>query len=103
MSLIQHDRKTRHGVAMLLASTMLTASGAAWAQEAANNTNVDEVIVTAQKRSENLQTVPISIQALGTQKLEQLNIANFNDYTKMLPSVSFQTYEGGPYWSLCAV
>ena len=94
MSLIQPDRRTRHGVAMLLASTMLTASGAAWAQEAASTGNVDEVIVTAQKRSENLQTVPISIQALGTQKLEQLNIANFNDYTKMLPSVSFQTYEG---------
>jgi len=53
------------------------------------------VIVTAQKRSENLQTVPISIQALGTQKLQQLNIANFNDYTKMLPSVSFQTSEPG--------
>ena len=95
MSFIQRDRTARHGVAMLLASTMLTASGAAWAQDAAGTGNVDEVIVTAQKRSENLQTVPISIQALGTQKLEQLNIANFNDYTKMLPSVSFQTSQPG--------
>ena len=48
MSLIQRDRATRHGVAMLLASTMLTASGAAWAQDAAGIGNVDEVIVTAQ-------------------------------------------------------
>ena len=32
----------------------------------------DEVIVTAQKRTENLQNVPISIQALGTEKLEEL-------------------------------
>ena len=80
---------TRAGFAVLMASTMLSSAGAAFAQEAAST--VDEVIVTAQKRSENLQTVPISIQALGSQKLEQLNIANFNDYTKMLPSVSFQT------------
>ena len=84
---------TRAGFAVLMASTMLSSAGAAFAQEAAST--VDEVIVTAQKRSENLQTVPISIQALGSQKLEQLNIANFNDYTKMLPSVSFQTSEPG--------
>lgn len=54
-----------------------------------------EIIVTAQKRSENLQNVPISIQALGTQKLEQLNIASFDDYAKVLPSVSFQSFGPG--------
>ena len=48
----------------------------------------DEIIVTAQKREENLQNVPISIQALGTRRLDQLNISNFNDYTKLLPSVA---------------
>ena len=95
MSLMQQGRGARYGVAMLLASTMLTAATGVLAQEAAGTGNVDEVIVTAQKRSENLQKVPISIQALGTQKLEQLNIANFNDYTKMLPSVSFQTSQPG--------
>lgn len=84
---------TRAGFAVLMASTMLTTASGAFAQVAAND--LDEVIVTAQKRSENLQTVPISIQALGTQKLEQLNIANFNDYTKMLPSVSFQSTQPG--------
>jgi outer membrane receptor protein involved in Fe transport len=92
---MQQGRGARYGVAMLLASTMLTAATGVLAQEAAGTGNVDEVIVTAQKRSENLQKVPISIQALGTQKLEQLNIANFNDYTKMLPSVSFQTSQPG--------
>jgi outer membrane receptor protein involved in Fe transport len=49
---------TRAGFAVLMASTMLTSAGAAFAQEAGSN--VDEVIVTAQKRSENLQTVPSS-------------------------------------------
>ena len=53
------------------------------------------IIVTATKREENLQDVPVSIQAIGTKKLDQLNISNFEDYTKQLPSVSFQTAAPG--------
>ena len=49
---------------------------------------LEEVVVTAQKRAENMQDVPISIDALGSDKLEQLNISNFADYVRMLPSVS---------------
>ena len=77
--------------AALLASTML--SGVAHAQSAAGQapTALEEVVVTAQKRSENLQDVPVSIQALGGEKLEQLQVAAFVDYVKYLPSVSFTT------------
>ena len=72
---------------LLLTSTMLTAATSAFAQAAKQ----DEVIVTAQKREENVQKVPLSIQAIGTAKLEQLQVANFNDYVKFLPSVAYQT------------
>lgn len=89
-------------VAALLAGTILAgASGTAFAQDkpasaAADTGNQqEEIVVTAQKRSENLQNVPISIQAIGTAKLEQLNITNFNEFTKQLPSVSFQTSQPG--------
>jgi iron complex outermembrane receptor protein len=53
------------------------------------------VTVTAQKRTENLQKVPISIQVLGSQKLEEMNVTNFDDYAKLLPAVSFDRGEGG--------
>ena len=46
------------------------------------------VTVTAQKHEENLQKVPISIQVLGTEQLEQQNVNSFADYAKLLPSVS---------------
>lgn len=75
--------------AALLASTMLTGVGAQ-AQEA-SAVSLEQVVVTAQKRSENLQDVPVSIQAIGEAKLEQLQISNFVDYVKYLPSVSFTT------------
>src|SRR4051812_725254 len=54
-----------------------------------------EIIITATKREENMQNVPISVQAIGTRRLDQLNISDFEDYTKQLPSVSFDTSQPG--------
>ena len=79
----------------LLASSMLTAVTAQAQTASGGSVALDEVVVTAQKRSENLQDVPVSIQALGEAKLEQLQVQNFTDYVKYLPSVSFQTTSPG--------
>ena len=49
---------------------------------------LEEVIVTATKRVENLQDVSITVTALAEEKLDQLNIANFDDYIRYLPSVN---------------
>ncbi|MBS0394865.1 MAG: TonB-dependent receptor [Proteobacteria bacterium] len=56
---------------------------------------LDEVVVTAQKRAENLQSVPISIQAFDSKKLEDLKVSSFDDYAKYLPSLSVQSYGPG--------
>ena len=77
----------------LLASTTLTSPVFAQAAEEAGSG--DEIIVTAQKREENLQDVPISIQALGQEKLAERQVASFDDYAKLLPSVSFQSFGPG--------
>lgn len=76
----------------LLASTAICGSSPALAQAPSVVTEQGEIIVTATKRSENIQKVPISIQALGTEKLEQHQVANFDDYAKLLPSVSYQSF-----------
>ncbi|MGE0032128.1 MAG: TonB-dependent receptor [Steroidobacteraceae bacterium] len=47
-----------------------------------------EVIVTAQKREQSLQDVPISLDSLGEEKLEQLNVQNFKQYVQFLPTVT---------------
>jgi len=78
-----------------IASAVMLALSPAHAQQ---TTTLEEVVVTAQKRTENLQQVPLSIQAIGTEKLEELNIADFDDYVKFLPSVSYQTF--GPGFAL---
>lgn len=75
--------------AVLLSGTMLVSPGLANAQDASDNNFGQEIVVTAQKRSEALQSVPISIQALTTQKLDQLQVRNFADYMQFLPSANF--------------
>jgi iron complex outermembrane recepter protein len=52
---------------------------------------VSEVVVTAQRRSENVQDVPIAIQALTSETLTQLNVQTFDDYVKYVPSLSFKS------------
>ena len=54
----------------------------------ADGADANEIIVTATKREESIQKVPISIQALSTQTLEQHQVASLDDYSKLLPSVS---------------
>jgi outer membrane receptor protein involved in Fe transport len=63
--------------------------------QAGQSPEPNEIIITATKREENLQNVPIAVTVLGTRKLDQLDISNFEQYTKQLPSVSYQNF-GAP-------
>jgi outer membrane receptor protein involved in Fe transport len=49
------------------------------------------VVVTATKRSERLQRVPVAVQVLDAKTLAQQNVNGFNDYLKLVPSLSTQT------------
>ena len=69
--------------AVLVMGTMLSgaAPAAAWAAEAAT---VGEVVVTAQKRSENVKDVPIAITAVSGDTLNQAQIVNVHDLTRVV-------------------
>jgi iron complex outermembrane recepter protein len=89
--------KTRSALILALFASTLLATTPALAQNAAPADDADstEIIVTATKRAESLQNVPISIQAFNTEKLSQNQVATFDDYAKLLPSVSFQSFGPG--------
>ena len=89
---------------LALVTSAVLASAAASAQQqgpsstapsSGSGATLQEVIVTAQKRSENLQTVPISVQAFDTKKLEELKVTDFNSIARYLPSLSFTTFGPG--------
>ncbi len=53
---------------------------------------IEEVLVTASKRTEKLQKVPQSIEVLDNRKLRQLDITEFQDYIKYVPSLGSQNF-----------
>jgi outer membrane receptor protein involved in Fe transport len=82
--------------ARILASCAAIAliAGAAHAQTAAADasaaaTTPDEIVVTATRRDESVQKVPITIQAFTGKTLSELNVATFNDLLKYTPNVTF--------------
>jgi iron complex outermembrane receptor protein len=81
--------KLSYAIAAILsgASVGSTAAAASGATEPASE-SLGEIIVTAQRRSESMQNVPISMQAFTAQSLAELNISTFDDYLKYLPNVS---------------
>ena len=68
----------------------LGGAAASWAQTAGTTpgNELEEVVVTATRRSENLQNVPIAITALTGTVLSELNVQTLEDYVKYLPNVS---------------
>jgi len=73
------------GVAAAVATALGTNS--AWAQEKPEATNLDEVVVTAQKFSQSVVDVPLSISVLGGDDLERTQSLNIQDYVKMVPGL----------------
>lgn len=72
------------------------ASGGAWAQETAPATGpdaiaIEEIVVTAQKRAENLQKVPVAVSALSSDQIERQNLHNVNDIASQVPSFQVTT------------
>lgn len=55
---------------------------------------LEEIVVTAQKREENVQDVPISIQAFGSQKLEALGIDTVQDLQRISPGFTLTSSAG---------
>ncbi len=58
-------------------------------------TDDEEIVVTATKRAENLQDVPIAITAITTKTLDDLQVNSFDDYARLVPSLSSKAGGGG--------
>lgn len=74
--------KTKISVA--LACTLFGAAGAM-----AQGAQLEEVVVTASKRTESLQDVPMAISALGTAALEEKGVVDFESYARLMPGLSY--------------
>jgi iron complex outermembrane receptor protein len=71
------------------------AAAGASSRATASNDQLQEVVVTAQRRVENVQNVPIAIQVMTSEVLQQQNIQNFDDLVKFLPGVAITSVGPG--------
>lgn len=79
----------------LLGTSMLMAAGAAQAQTAPaqaeptaqDSTRIDDIIVTANRREERLQDVPVSVSVVQGEQLERQNINSVENLTRAAPSL----------------
>jgi iron complex outermembrane recepter protein len=88
------NRSLSRAVAAILGAHAAQAVHAAdaTADTGATSGGLQEVIVTANRREENLQDVPITIQALTAETLSQLNVQTFDDFVRYLPNVTTTTF-----------
>src|SRR5215470_17382786 len=97
-TLMKPNAKISAAVAAILsapATAIVFAAPADNASAGASSDQLQEVVVTASLRSENLQNVPITVQALTAQTLSQLNVSTVEDFVKYLPSVTTGTMGPG--------
>jgi iron complex outermembrane receptor protein len=80
------DQRRRHGARR---SALLPATSA-YAQSTSDAPVIEEVIVTAQKRSENVQKVPIAISVVSGDAMERANINSAEQLIQAAPSLTFR-------------
>jgi iron complex outermembrane recepter protein len=62
---------------------------------AASDSGLEEIIVSAQRRDESLQKVPMSLTAMSQKSLDDLHIESFQDIATIVPGVVIPTPPGG--------
>ena len=76
-------------------SAALATPAAVLAQEEGAAPALEEIIVTATKREQNLQRIPATINALPEAMLREMGALNTEDYVRFLPSVNWINYNSG--------
>ena len=91
---MQHLSTKKFQLLPLSAAVMTAFSGAspALAQE---GLTLEEVLVTARKRTESVQDIPASIQAISGEDIREIGARGMADFTRFMPSVNVISYGNG--------
>ncbi|MFT4255737.1 MAG: TonB-dependent receptor [Pseudoxanthomonas sp.] len=97
---LRAGRRHMRGAALAIAVSAALQIPSAFAQEAKaaeqkKAVTLDEVVVTAQKRSERLQDTPVSAAVVTQKALEDANVSDISDLNKLVPSLQFKGSNNG--------
>jgi len=74
---------------LMLSSSVLAAPGVSLAQS-----TLDEVVVTATRREERLQDIPVAVTAISGTALERQKIQSVRDLQRVVPSLTIRPFPG---------
>ncbi len=84
-------RPTASVLSLAAAVSAVLAAGAARAQESTGSSSLmEEIVVTAQKRAENLQDVPVAISVVSGDMIENSAAFNIEGLNALIPSMNFR-------------
>ena len=83
--------KNRRLLSLIMSPSVVLASGVSWAQQAPV---FEEVLVTAEKRTESLQNLSQAVTALSAEDLENRQLNSFVDLSAIAPGVNVAKNEG---------
>lgn len=81
--------KTLVTICVCLSTSVVLAQQTAEAEDVGEEALIEEIIVTAQKRSESLQDVPVSITALSSDTLNSIGAVGLHDIEYATPNLNF--------------
>ena len=81
-------------ISAVLGSYSIEVADAVAADDTDSSSALGEIIVTAQRRSENLQDVPISITVLDSKTLRRLDVRSSDELAQYVPSVQIAMPSG---------
>jgi outer membrane receptor protein involved in Fe transport len=87
------NQKLSYAIAAILSGSGMGMgiSHAATATDTSDAEGIQEIVVTAERRNESIQDVPITIQAITGEQLKELSVSTIEDVLKYLPNVTFAT------------
>ena len=77
--------------ATVIAQATTDTSPASDASDTGGKVAVEKIVVTAQKRAQDIQAVPVSISVLSASDLASEHIVNYEDLSRTIPGVSFNS------------
>ena len=92
-----YKKNARYYASTMALVTAMAAAPQAFAQSSSDTRfdNIDEVIVTARKREESIQEVPLAITAFNAESFVKKNIQSLDDVARLTPGLSFEDFTGG--------
>ncbi|WP_438862654.1 TonB-dependent receptor [Neptunicella sp.] len=85
-----HKNKLSSAIVLAMATSSYAMAAEENVAPDGGKSKIETIQVTATKRSESIQDVPVSISALNGKQLDKLGLDNFNEYVEFLPNVVFQ-------------